>query len=86
MRLNFEGYYLVSNSLNPIINNKTGKAFYDVQLEKVIFRLLESDDEEDIGEYVVLAEHLSKVNAFELELMQQTKIYIDRPDGITQTK
>ncbi len=81
MRLKFEGSYLVSNSYNSIINNKIGPAYYDAVLNKFVFKLLQALDEDDIGDYYVDPKNLSKVENAEIELMNQTRIYINRPDG-----
>lgn len=76
-----EGVYMV-NSHNPIINNKIGLVYYQVASKRLIFRLVEDFDIENIGDYFVNPESLSKVEDHELELMRHTRIYIDRPDGI----
>jgi hypothetical protein len=81
MRLRFEGTYLVSGSHNSIINNKVGLAFYDIVACKFVFKLVEAFDVSDIGDYYINPAHLSKIDDAEVELMQHTKIYIDRPEG-----
>lgn len=82
MRFRLDGIFLINNSLNSIINNRTGIVFYCSEVNKLVFRLLEDDDLENIGDYYVNPKNISRLEPHEVELMEHTKIYIDRPEGI----